>query len=41
MHCPEEEFWKATLREIIQRWDIYAECKGFKEKSKEVQEFDE
>lgn len=40
MKRPESEFYDATIREIFQRWDKFAECKGYKEKTVEVQEFD-
>lgn len=41
MRHSEEDFWKATLREVIERWDRYAVMKGYKEPPILVKEFDE
>ena len=38
MHHTEQEFRRATLRELLQRWEIYAECRGWKEPVAEVQD---
>ena len=41
MGKPDELFWKSTVREIIQRWDRYAEANGFKKPAEEVKQFED
>ena len=41
LHRPEEEFYRATMREITQRLNAYCEIKGYKPKAQEVQEYDD
>lgn len=38
MKASETDFWLSTLREISERWDTYAEIKGFKEPVQQVSE---
>lgn len=37
MHKSEKEFYNATIREIYERWDAYAEAMGYKEPVQTVQ----
>jgi len=34
---PEREFWQSTIREITERYDVYAEFKGWKKPVETVQ----
>lgn len=34
---PEKEFYRSTLREIFERYDSYAICKGWKKEPEMVQ----
>lgn len=34
------EFWNSTLREITERWDKYAEIKGYKEPTQVIKQYD-
>lgn len=36
LHCPEKEFWRATLREIFERYLTYAELKGYRKGAEQV-----
>ena len=41
MGKPDELFWKSTVREIIQRWEKYAEIMGYKKPAEKVKEFED
>lgn len=41
MGKPDELFWKSTVREIIQRWEKYAEINGYKKPAEKVKEFED
>lgn len=40
MRKPEEFFWRSTLRELFERWQDYAEVKGFVKKPERMELFD-
>ena len=40
LHRPDMDFWNSTLREIFDRYDMYATAKGYKEKVEEVEQYD-
>lgn len=41
LHQSDMNFWNSTLREIFDRYDMYATAKGYKEKVEEVQQYDD
>lgn len=41
LHKSEASFNHTTIRTIIERYEKYAEMKGFKEPTREIQEFDD
>lgn len=41
MHRTDEEFWGATLGEIIARWQSYAICKGYAKPPKKMRLYDD
>lgn len=40
MRKPEEFFWHSTMRELCERWQCYAEVKGYAEKPRRMEMFD-
>ena len=40
MRKPEEFFWRSTLRELISRWQEYAEFKGYAKKPERMEMYD-
>ncbi len=40
MRKPEDFFWNSTLRELMDRWQEYAEVKGYAERRERMQMFD-
>ena len=40
MRKPEEFFWHSTMRELCERWQRFAEVKGYAEKPRRMEMFD-
>ena len=40
MRKPEEFFWRSTMRELCERWQCFAEVKGYAEKPRRMEMFD-
>ena len=40
MRKPEEFFWHSTMRELCERWQCFAEVKGYAEKPRRMEMFD-
>lgn len=40
MKKPDEFFWRSTLRELIPRWQEYAEVKGYAKKPERMEMYD-
>lgn len=41
MGKPDELFWSSTVKEIIQRWDKYAEINGYKKPAEKVRRYED
>lgn len=40
MRKPDEFFWHSTIRELVERWQEFAEVKGFAKKPERIQRYD-